>query len=80
MPGERNPMQRFDEGERVRVNITNREDPDYDYHRELGTVVKTVEDDVSSVTGDERDGILYFINLDEGEEICLRWRDLRPAE
>jgi hypothetical protein len=42
----------------VRVDIPNRTDPDSErYHRRCGTIVATVEDDASELTGDDRNDV-----------------------
>lgn len=69
-------MQRFTEGNRVRVDIPDQSDPDHErYHGRHGTVI---EDSGDEVTGDERDNILYRIELEDGETADFRWRNLRP--
>lgn len=72
-------MQRFDEGDRVRIDIPDETDPDHDrYHGKGGTVVAELDDDAGRVTGDERDSTLFRVKLDTGETTEFRWRDLRP--
>ena len=72
-------MQRFNSGDRVRVDITDDTDPDHgQYHGRHGEVVELLEDDASEMTGDDRDSVIYRIRLDDGETVDLRWRDLRP--
>lgn len=69
----------FDEGDRVRVDIPDETDSDHDvFHGEHGTVVAVLEDDAGKTTGDERDSLLFRVELDDEETIDLRWRDLRP--
>lgn len=71
---------RFETDDRVRIDIPDREDPDYDrFHGCLGTVQGVIEDAADELTGDERDNYLYQVELDSGEEADFRWRDLRPA-
>ncbi len=49
-------MQRFSEGNRVRIDIPDETDPDHqEYH---GKVVAVLSDDADSVTADERDAHL----------------------
>lgn len=73
-------MQRFTMGDRVRVDIPNKTDPDHDrYHGEHGTVKAVLEDGAGEVTGDVRDGLQYRLELDSGETADFRWRDLRPS-
>nr|WP_245852884.1 hypothetical protein [Natrinema ejinorense] len=70
----------FDTGDRVRVEIPDTEDPDFDpWHGRHGEVVEVIEDDAGSETGDERDSVLYRVQFDNGEEMDFRWRDLRPS-
>jgi ribosomal protein L21E len=71
-------MQHFDKGERVRVDIPDETDPDHRLHGEHGTVVSILQDDAGTTTGDERDDVIYRVELADGENIDLRWRDLRP--
>lgn len=72
-------MQHFTKGDDVRLDIPDKEDPDFErLHGEVGTVVAVLEDDAGLETGDERDNALYRIELTEGECIDVRWRDLRP--
>lgn len=48
------------------------------YHGEHGRVVSVLSDDADSLTADERDGQIYRVAFDSGEEVDFRWRDLRP--
>lgn len=66
-------------GDRVRVDIPDSTDVDFErYHGRLGKVVDVIEDDASTTTGDERDDTLYRVRLDGGTTVDLRWRDIRP--
>ena len=71
-------MEQFSVGDRVRIDIPDETDPDYQYHGEHGEVSELLTDDASEMTGDERDSVLYRIRFDSGETIDLRWRSLRP--
>lgn len=72
-------MQRFTEGDRVRVDIPDEADPDHDpYHGVHGRVVKVVSDAAGSMSGDTRDSRLYRVALETDEKVDFRWRDLRP--
>jgi ribosomal protein L21E len=72
-------MSGFTTGDRVRVDIPDTTDPDHDrYHGLHGTVVEVLEDDVSEITGDDRDAVIYRIELENEETADFRWRDLRP--
>lgn len=72
-------MQRFSEGDPVRVDIPDETDPDHErYHGVRGTVVEVFKDDAGSATGDERDSLLYRIEFEDGHREDFRWRDLRP--
>lgn len=73
-------MQRFSEGDRVRIDIPDKTDVDHDrYHGAHGTVVNVMEDDAGGLTGDFRDSTIFQVELDNGETFNFRWRDLRPA-
>ena len=72
-------MERFTEGDRVRVDIPDETDLDHDqYHGLHGTVVKKLRDDADTVTGDEREGLIYRVEFEDGGTADFRWRDLRP--
>lgn len=72
-------MKRFAVGDRVRVDIPDTTDPDFDrYHGRKGDVVSIIKDDADKQTGDERDGYLFEVEFTDGERGQFRWRDLRP--
>lgn len=72
-------MCEFSEGDRVRVDIPNTSDPDFDrYHGSHGKVREVLEDDASELTGDREDGLIFRVELDSGEMTDFRQRDLRP--
>lgn len=73
-------MSRFSEGDQVRIDIPDKDDPDFNrLHGQEGTVVAVLKDDAGAETGDERDSVLYRVSLAGGDEsIDVRWRDLRP--
>lgn len=72
-------LQRFTEGDRVRVDIPDRDDPDHDpFHGRRGTVVDVLADEAGTETGDDRDSTLYTVKLEDGTSMDFRWRDLRP--
>lgn len=72
-------MRRFTEGDRVRIDIPDKSDPDHErYHDAFGTVVDVLEDDAGLETGDVRDSALFRVELDRGIHVDVRWRDLRP--
>jgi ribosomal protein L21E len=73
-------MQRFREGDLVRVDIPDKDDPDYaEYHGRIGEVIAVLQDAAGTETGDERDSFLFRIQFEKDEEMDFRWRDLRPA-
>ena len=50
-------MERFSEGDRVRIDIPDETDPDHqEYHGEHGRLVAVLSDDADSLTAEERDG------------------------
>lgn len=72
-------MSDFSIGDRVRVDIPDTTDPDFDrYHGEHGTIVKTVDDDANEITGEDRDRTIFRLKFDNGETADFRRRDLRP--
>lgn len=71
-------MKRFTDGDRVRVDIPDETDPDHHLHGRHGTVVTVLEDDGGIVVGDERESSIFRVELDNGEALDFRWRDLRP--
>jgi hypothetical protein len=69
----------FEEGDRVRIDVPDETDPDYNrLHGRHGEIIAILEDDAGAVTGDDRDAVLYRIQLDDGTETDARWRDLQP--
>jgi hypothetical protein len=68
----------YEQGDRVRVDIPDPDDPEFKYNREAGTIDAVIEDAAGSETGDERDSNLYRVELDSGETMDFRWQDLRP--
>lgn len=59
-------MPRFTEGDRVRVDLPDENDPDHDrYHGLHGTVIAIVEDDAAEITGDDRDNYLFQSILEQ---------------
>ncbi|CQH64711.1 uncharacterized protein HHUB_5158 (plasmid) [Halobacterium hubeiense] len=73
-------MRRFDTGDSVRIDIPDETDPDHDWlHGRYGTVVEIITDDAGDVTDDEREGYLFRVELDDGETVDVRWRDIRPG-
>ena len=72
-------MQRFSEGDRVRVDIPDETDPDHErYHGVRGTIITVLEDDADRATGDSRDSLLFRVELEDDDVEDFRWRDLRP--
>lgn len=73
-------MRRFEVGDRVRVDIPDETDPDFDrFHGRFGKIVGFLSDDADEYSGDSRDSTLYQVNLEGGETATFRWRDLRPV-
>lgn len=69
----------FQTGDRVRIDIPDQEDPDFKrFHREPGLIADILDDTAGAETGDSRDSQLYRMELDSGETMDFRWRDLRP--
>lgn len=73
-------MHRFSTGDRVRIDIPDETDPDHDrFHNSHGEVVEVIEDSAGSSTGDSRDSVIYRVELEKGQTMDFRWRDLRPG-
>jgi len=74
-------MNRFEEGDRVRIDIPDQSDPDHEqYHGEIGEIVELSQDDAGEYTGDPRDSTLFCVRLRSGDVEHFRWRDLRPFQ
>lgn len=72
-------MTHLEQGDRVRIDIPDVHDPEFDrYHGRTGTVAKTLSDDAGELTGDNRDDVLYRIKFEDDTTQDFRWRDLRP--
>ena len=73
-------MPEYEIGDRVRIDIPDETDPDHDrYHSEHGQIVDILEDEAGTLTGDERDSIIYRIQFSNGEELDLRHQAIRPS-
>jgi len=73
-------MRRFDIGDDVRIDIPDETDPDHKrLHGGRGTIIQLLEDDAGVVTGDEREGYLFRVELVDGETVDVRWRDIRST-
>lgn len=74
-------MKRYEAGQAVRIDIPDESDPDHErLHGQRGRIVEILEDDASELLNDEREQYLFRVRVDEsGEEVDVRWRDLRPA-
>jgi ribosomal protein L21E len=69
----------YEEGDRVRIDIPDETDPDYDrLHGRYGEIIAILEDDAGFVTGDTRDAVLYRVQMEDGTKTDVRWRDIRP--
>ena len=71
-------MVRFEEGDRVRIDIPRETDPDFEWHGSHGQVSRVLEDDASEITGVPEDGVLYRVQVGDGVSIDVRGRDVRP--
>jgi len=72
-------MSQYDVGERVRIDIPDETDPDNEqYHGEHGQIADILEDEAGSLTGDEQDSLIYQIQLDNGDNIDVLYRAIRP--
>jgi ribosomal protein L21E len=66
-------------GDRVRIDIPDETDPDHDrYHGEHGQIIDILEDEAGTLTGDERDSIIFRVQFSDGEGLDLRHQSIRP--
>ena len=73
-------MRRIEAGDRVRIDIPDTDDPDFDrFHGRHGRIVNVIKDDAGRETGDARDTYLFTVEFDDGSTHGFRWRDLRTA-
>jgi hypothetical protein len=71
---------KFEKGDRVRIDIPDETDPDFEgYHGGCGTIIATIEDDANELTGDDRNNVLYRVEFEVGKQYDFRWRNLRPV-
>jgi len=71
-------MARFAVGNRVRIDIPDETDPDFEaFHGEEGTIIEIISDDADAMTGTERDGHIYRVEFGE-TTADFRQHDLRP--
>ena len=70
---------RFEQGDRVRIDIPDETDSDFEYHWVQGEIVEVVEDDADKYTRDSDDRFIYRVELDTGQQKDFRWRNLRPT-
>ena len=72
-------MKQFKIGDRVRVDIPEKDDPDHERLRQKhGTVLEILEDNAGQETGDVRNSYLFSVEIDDDSIENLRWRGLRP--
>lgn len=69
---------RFDEGDRVRIDIPDEDDPDHELHSQHGEITEVLDDDASEVIVKD-DSRLLRVRLDSGNVVDVRVWDLRPA-
>lgn len=71
-------MSPFEIGDRIRIDVPNESDPDFDLHGQHGEIVNKLNDDASDITGIDADDDLYRVKLDDGTVHDVRGRDVRP--
>lgn len=72
-------MSSFDVEDRVRVDIPDKTDLDYeDYHGVHGRIIERIDDDLGSLTGDQSHSVIYRVKFDTGDVMDFRERNLRP--
>jgi len=72
-------MPEYHVGNRVRIDIPDETNLNHDqYHGEHGQIVEILEDEADTRTVDQRDSIIYQIQLSDGEKIDVRHHAIRP--
>lgn len=71
-------MRAYDIGDRVRIGIPDKTDPDHENHGSHGTITDIISDDAGKTTGDNRDSEIYRIEIEDSRVVDVRKRDLRP--
>lgn len=72
-------VNRFEIGDKVRIDIPDETDPDFEeFHGQRGEVIRILHDDAGVETSDERDNLIYRVRFADGERMDFRRRDLRP--
>lgn len=71
-------MTEYESGDRIRIDIPHESDPDHHLHGEHGTITSVLRDDADDVTGRDADSLLNTVELDKGDTIDVRGRDVRP--
>ncbi|MFD1569388.1 hypothetical protein [Halorubrum laminariae] len=60
-------------GSRVRVDIPDERDPEYEqFHGTHGEIMHVLSDDLGATTGSDEDSQIYQIELDGGEQANFR--------
>lgn len=69
-------------GDRVQVYLPRADDPDHQYHGELGEIADVIEDDLSAVTDNPSRGYLYTVAFDDPEldAVDFRYDDLQTPD
>lgn len=73
-------MEKFNEGDRVRVIISNPQDPDHRFNRKTGEITNVFKDRLSGITDDPRHDYLYTVEFDDDGfgKMDFRYDDLDP--
>lgn len=71
-------MTEFERGDRIRIDIPDADDPDFEFHGSHGTIIEVMGDDAGELTGRKADSVIYRVELQSGETHDFRGRDVRP--
>lgn len=72
-------MPEYHAGNRVRIDIPDATNRNHDqYHGKHGQIVEILKDESDTLTVDQRDSIIYQIQLSDGEKIDVRHHAIRP--
>jgi hypothetical protein len=71
---------KYNIGDEVQIDIPDPKDPDHMYHEEEGEIAEILEDDLSGLTGNPDDDLLYTVDFYDEElgDADFRYQDLRP--
>ena len=55
-------MTEFERGDRIRIDIPDADDPDFEFHGSHGTIKEVIRDNAGKLTGRKADSIIYRVS------------------